>query len=425
MATGRPFAYNSGTTISGSTQYGHIAVVTDVVNYSQSNLNWYMGADEDITGYLIGSAYETGKRPQFWRSKLKTDASIIDLLSRNFHQSFTTGSDVFNWLSTNNYWTTYAPSFKIVGIPNAVNPVPYINTNLGTDVTGNTITAAYTSIGIRGLQIAMNLPNNMIAFYNTSSATVPMAFFSNNGGFTWSPIPGNNYQFNLGSTISDDGLGMFASRDYSPDAFVYSYNGGISWSATTAIANTNVIASNYNGSLVWFVSYLGLTAGYSNNNCASFTSYTQPFLSANGSMTSNGSRVWIGRYSATNVTDVLIAYTDNLGVSFTQKTIDTGVTHNFTDVRCSTDGKYLFAHPTSTTTGYTSSDFGATWKKVVLPGPSYLWSTSMSRSGKYVSYPDLSATNTYYLSQDYGNTWVTRSFTGLSSLIGTIAIAEI
>jgi len=65
----KPFAYNSntGTTISGVTNYGTLAVATGDVNWNASGLQWYMGPDE-TPGYIISNTINYGGwRPQFWR----------------------------------------------------------------------------------------------------------------------------------------------------------------------------------------------------------------------------------------------------------------------------------------------------------------------------------------------------------------------
>ena len=109
MATVRPFAYNpnSGTTYTGTTQIGNIAVAT-VSNFLSIGLQWYMGPDEDL-GYVVAYPYQS-TRPQFWRSKEKTDSSFIDLCRKQFKQVFSTGADAKTWLNNNGYWTSYVSS---------------------------------------------------------------------------------------------------------------------------------------------------------------------------------------------------------------------------------------------------------------------------------------------------------------------------
>lgn len=44
---------------------------------------------------------------QFWRSAIKTDSSFLDLVSRNFKQTFLTPSSAVTWLNSNGYYTSY------------------------------------------------------------------------------------------------------------------------------------------------------------------------------------------------------------------------------------------------------------------------------------------------------------------------------
>ena len=114
MATSRPFAYNTGSTISGTTQIGSLAVGTPSSGFT-GNPKWWNGPDEDL-GYVICRPNTNGNQPnpdnvpayiRFSRSKLKTDQSFINLVNSVFNQTFTTTSQCTSYLTTNNYWTSY------------------------------------------------------------------------------------------------------------------------------------------------------------------------------------------------------------------------------------------------------------------------------------------------------------------------------
>ena len=114
MATARPFAYNTGSTILGTTQIGSLAVGTPTSGFT-GNPKWWNGPDEDL-GYVICRPNTNGNQPnpdnvpayiRFSRSKLKTDQSFINLVNSVFKQTFTTTSQCTSYLTTNNYWTSY------------------------------------------------------------------------------------------------------------------------------------------------------------------------------------------------------------------------------------------------------------------------------------------------------------------------------
>ena len=115
MATSRPFAYNTGALIPGTTQYGSLAVGTPSSGFASTGLQWWMGPDEDL-GYVIAHPTPTGDQPNplsipaylgFWRSTLKTDASFLSLANLIGGQTFANGSAAKTWLESNGYWTSW------------------------------------------------------------------------------------------------------------------------------------------------------------------------------------------------------------------------------------------------------------------------------------------------------------------------------
>jgi len=125
MSTTRPFAFNTGSTVSGTTQVGDLAVGTDRLPVSDNygGLQWKNGPNEDL-GYVIGYPQSGGTQPlpdggfgfvQFWRSKIPgDDASFINLaeyISRKYYtpQTFATANDAKIWLNDNGFWTSYEP----------------------------------------------------------------------------------------------------------------------------------------------------------------------------------------------------------------------------------------------------------------------------------------------------------------------------
>ena len=119
-----PIAYNpSLTPISGTQQVGSLAVGTSAQAYSTKpgGVVWWMSPDT-AAGYVI-SAPRAGQPNQtadtgtvrFWRSKLKTDASFLELvnkLSKKFGGGVladVTAADA--WLTSNGYWTTWVQPY--------------------------------------------------------------------------------------------------------------------------------------------------------------------------------------------------------------------------------------------------------------------------------------------------------------------------
>ena len=151
MATTRPFAYNTGTTIDGTTQFGNLVIGNSQVDYSldYGGVKWWMGPDEDL-GYVIAHENANGNQPnpiggsayvQFWRTTSFTDELFLTLINslpaRSQSESFTNIYDGYNWLSNNGYWTTF-----VEPIPNQTpTPTPSVtNTQTPSVTPTNTIT---------------------------------------------------------------------------------------------------------------------------------------------------------------------------------------------------------------------------------------------------------------------------------------------
>lgn len=124
MPTTSPFSYNSGTTISGTSQVGNLAVGTTPQDYSSNpgGVKWWMGPNQDL-GFVITIPYSANTHPTpvpgvfaslgFYRSNGFDDNSFINLsefVSRKFGnpQTFANGFDASAWLTANGYWNSYS-----------------------------------------------------------------------------------------------------------------------------------------------------------------------------------------------------------------------------------------------------------------------------------------------------------------------------
>ena len=120
MPTARPFAYNTGSSITGTEQIGDLAIGFPTTGFTTTGMKWWSGPDEDL-GYVIAHPTPSGTQPNqfsipaylgFWRSDLKTEESFINLaetisINDGDPQTFTGGTDAKNWLTTNGYWSSY------------------------------------------------------------------------------------------------------------------------------------------------------------------------------------------------------------------------------------------------------------------------------------------------------------------------------
>jgi hypothetical protein len=119
------FAYNTGSTISGTSQVGDIAISESDVEYSTNfgGLTWWGGPDESL-GYVIVYPVPAGDHPTpvfdevtsflgFKGTKNMpnplSESSFVELTNNSFNQSFTNGNDASTWLTTNGYWNSWTP----------------------------------------------------------------------------------------------------------------------------------------------------------------------------------------------------------------------------------------------------------------------------------------------------------------------------
>ena len=153
MAKTTAFAYNTGSTISGTNQVGSLAVGITEQDYSLSpgGVTWWMGPDEEL-GYVIAVPVSGNTQPTqlpgitaslgFFRTTDFTDSTFISIAQyiSNLYgnpQTFSSASDASIWLTNNGFWNSYV--FPILYL-DAGNPLSYPGSGtVWTDlISGNT-----------------------------------------------------------------------------------------------------------------------------------------------------------------------------------------------------------------------------------------------------------------------------------------------
>jgi hypothetical protein len=146
MATSRPFAYNTGVTITGTIQVGNLSIGTPTSGFT-NNPQYWNGPDEEL-GYVIAQSVSGNTQPTeipgvfaslgFFRSTDLTEGSFITLSETIAGQSFASGADAKTWLNNNGYWTSYET---------APNPTPTpTNTETPTPTPTITVTPSPTDL---------------------------------------------------------------------------------------------------------------------------------------------------------------------------------------------------------------------------------------------------------------------------------------
>jgi len=184
----RAFAYNTGGTISSTTQVGSLAIDSDnTIDYSSDygGVKWWEGPDEN-TGYVIAMPSSGNTQPtptgvypstaslKFKKSKALTDNSFIDLTNNIFNQSFTGATDASVWLKNNGYWNSY-PAPVLYLDAGDINSYPGTGT-VWTDIVGGKVFNLINSPGYatqNGGVIYFYAAGNQYATCSTSLPSLP------------------------------------------------------------------------------------------------------------------------------------------------------------------------------------------------------------------------------------------------------------
>ena len=160
MATARPFAFNTGSTVSGTTQIGDLGVGVDAIRYDlhPGDITWYMGADEEL-GYIIARPNPSFYRPKFLRSAF-TEQGFLDSCNyvsrKESGPVFTNTLDAKNWLAAQGYWTTYTGGTGPTPTPSATpSPTPTPSAAVINSLTGwtNSPTLPFSTFVTDGAEI--------------------------------------------------------------------------------------------------------------------------------------------------------------------------------------------------------------------------------------------------------------------------------
>ena len=278
MATTRPFAYNTGSTIDGTTQIGNIAIGVSEQDYSLNpgGVKWWMGPDEEL-GYVIANVVPTGDHPtpvevdsyiNFWRSTDLTDQSLLDLLNvlpiTDGVPPFTDANDAKTWLNDNGHFTSYgegAPPPTPTPTPTiTITPTPTsTNATLGTTPTPtSTVTSTPTNTPT-STKTSTPTPTPSVTPTNTSTPTPSVTPTSSSIEPTPTPTPtasgtatptgfitisevGSNVVMTASGTIDLTGLTLVTSN-----AGPYGGGGLGGGSATFLMGTTNVYFNEYSG----------------------------------------------------------------------------------------------------------------------------------------------------------------------------------
>ena len=221
MPTSRPFAYNTGSQISGTLQFGSIAVGTPTSGVT-GNPRWFNGPDEEL-GYVITIPVADGNQPVpdgsfasigFYRSTGLTESSFIQIAQVvSVNQTFATGDAATTWLNANGYWTSWVTPY-VAGLYKTTysgyfnDNVNFFATATPASVGGNPATSVQTtSIFEPATDDGSNFSCQWLGYFKpTTSETYTFFTSSDDASYVW---VGSNAQtgFTTGnSTVNNGGL---------------------------------------------------------------------------------------------------------------------------------------------------------------------------------------------------------------------------
>jgi hypothetical protein len=220
MPTSRPFAYNPGSQISGTQQFGSIAVGTPTSGVT-GNPKWWNGPDEDL-GYVIAQSVSGNTQPApggatasigFFRSTALTESSFISIAQAVAgNQTFASGNAAYTWLTGNSYWASWVPYsagvFKTTYSGYFNDNVGFFATATPASIGGNPATSVQTtSIFEPAQDDGENFSCQWLGYFKpTTSETYTFYTSSDDASYVWI---GNNAVsgFTTGnSTVNNGGL---------------------------------------------------------------------------------------------------------------------------------------------------------------------------------------------------------------------------
>jgi hypothetical protein len=149
MAFARPFAYNTGASISGTTQVGSLAVGTPASGFTTTPQFWN-GPDEEL-GWVIAQPVSGNTQPTpisgvtasvgFYRTNGFSTSQFINYANLLTGQSYTGGTQASSGLTSLGYWNNYDCD------ENVPSNLRYISFNTKTNTSNTTYTFSNVDIG--------------------------------------------------------------------------------------------------------------------------------------------------------------------------------------------------------------------------------------------------------------------------------------
>jgi hypothetical protein len=277
--TTHPVAYNTGSLISGTEQYGNLAIGTASLDYSSQpgGVTWWMGPDEDL-GYVIAKQVLAGNQPNpsnipayvgFSRSTALTNPSFIAVANSVTGQNFVSTTAAYNYLFDNGYWTSYpeplAGSLIFNGTNQSLSLSPGVTFGAGAFTVEGWFfnTSNFNNKGILGSPVTS--PVGCLNLYFANNTTITS---DKNGG-------GGSFSYTMGSAITTNAW-HYLIYNRNADGTTAVYIDGIRCTATVSDTlnyntSTDTVSRYYGGFWPGYWTNMRLTVGTAVYNSTSLT----------------------------------------------------------------------------------------------------------------------------------------------------------
>jgi DNA-binding beta-propeller fold protein YncE len=283
-----------------------------------------------------------------------------------------------------------------------------------------------TPYGSTGTLLGAYVQNNIVLIGRTSTSMVKVEL-STDLLVNLSQIPPTARAYPNGLGISNNGLVLIAINGSTGGYYNVSTNGGANWIEAPLFTNAWGVAMVSDGSTIYVTSNSYAYLKKSINSGVSWSDTGNIFSGAYGygiAMSSDGQHIYVGAYNKGHY----ISKSSDYGANFAESLMDTATVGTYYNrVFCSSSGQYVLVTTNAHQRVYVSNDYGVTWTRVLSSITSLhnCFSNAVSNSGKYMVVAHYSGAGEFYYSDDYGVTWTTKTISGLSSNIYSIAVNEI
>lgn len=260
MAILLPVGYNTGSTISGTLQYGSLAIGQSLQDYGTEPTGVRFWSTPDLSlGYVIATPVPAGNQPNdltipcfvgFYGTSdgitpNKTESAFVALANgiTNNSQNFTTGNQAKTWLEANGYWTSWITQSDDLNLfLDAGNLESYPSTGtIWYDISGynnngtlSGVTFSENDLGCFDFDGSLDFVQTPLVTTSTTNVSIEVWFNSDDVNQAGQMLVYN------GSDNSANGFGIAVNNEGATSGNIFILYGGVAWYDTGVSLSSNV-----------------------------------------------------------------------------------------------------------------------------------------------------------------------------------------